>query len=99
MAAGASVQLLDLRKTYGDVVALDALSLDIKQGEFVTLILSMFITGPTAVTLPKLMWDAVRLEIDPTIAAASSLLIAVAVIVLGTMEALRRKSAVRVPVS
>ena len=38
MAAGASVQLLDLRKTYGDVVALDALSLDIKQGEFVTLL-------------------------------------------------------------
>jgi len=35
VAAGASVQLLDLRKTYGDVVALDALSLDIKQGEFV----------------------------------------------------------------
>ena len=38
MAAGASVQLLDLRKTYGDVVALDTLSLDIKQGEFVTLL-------------------------------------------------------------
>jgi putative spermidine/putrescine transport system ATP-binding protein len=38
LAAGASVQLLDLRKTYGDVVALDALSLDIKQGEFVTLL-------------------------------------------------------------
>jgi putative spermidine/putrescine transport system permease protein len=66
---------------------------------FDELILSMFITGPTAVTLPKLMWDAVRLEIDPTIAAASSLLIAVAVIVLGTTEALCRKSVVRVPVS
>jgi ABC-type Fe3+/spermidine/putrescine transport system ATPase subunit len=38
VAAGASVQLLDLRKTYGGVVALDALSLDIKQGEFVTLL-------------------------------------------------------------
>ena len=38
MAAGASVQLLDLRKTYGDVVAVDALTLDIKQGEFVTLL-------------------------------------------------------------
>jgi putative spermidine/putrescine transport system permease protein len=59
----------------------------------------MFTTGPSAVTLPKLMRDAVRLEIDPTIAAASSLLIAVAVLILGTMEALRRKAGVRVPVS
>jgi putative spermidine/putrescine transport system permease protein len=66
---------------------------------FDELILSMFITGPTAVTLPKLMWDAVRLEIDPTIAAASSLLIAVAVLVLGAMEVLRRRAAIRVPVS
>jgi ABC-type spermidine/putrescine transport system permease subunit II len=63
------------------------------------LILSMFIRGPSAVTLPTLMWDAVRLEIDPTMAAASSLVIAVAVLILGTMEALRRKAGVRVPVS
>jgi ABC-type spermidine/putrescine transport system permease subunit II len=41
----------------------------------------------------------VRLEIDPTMAAASSLVIAVAVLILGTMEALRRKAGVRVPVS
>jgi ABC-type spermidine/putrescine transport system permease subunit II len=66
---------------------------------FDELILSMFITGPSAVTLPKLMWDAVRLEIDPTIAAASSLLIAVAVLVLGTIEVLRRRAGIRVPVS
>jgi ABC-type spermidine/putrescine transport system permease subunit II len=66
---------------------------------FDELILSMFITGPSAVTLPKLMWDAVRLEIDPTIAAASSLLIAVAVLVLATIEILRRRAGIRVPVS
>ena len=66
---------------------------------FDELILSMFITGPSAVTLPKLMWDAVRLEIDPTIAAASSLLIGVAVLILGTMEALRRRAAIRIPMS
>jgi putative spermidine/putrescine transport system permease protein len=66
---------------------------------FDELILSMFITGPTAVTLPKLMWDAVRLEIDPTIAAASSLLIGVAVFILGTLEVLRRRASFRVPVS
>jgi putative spermidine/putrescine transport system permease protein len=66
---------------------------------FDELILSMFITGPTAVTLPKLMWDAVRLEIDPTIAAASSLLIAAAVLILGALEVLRRRATIRVPVS
>ena len=38
MAAGAAVELANLRKTYGGVVALDTLSLDIKQGEFVTLL-------------------------------------------------------------
>ena len=66
---------------------------------FDELILSMFITGPSTVTLPKLMWDAVRLEIDPTIAAASSLLIGVAVVILGTLEALRRRAAIRIPMS
>jgi len=66
---------------------------------FDELILSMFITGPTAVTLPKLMWDAVRLEMDPTIAAASSLLIGVAVFLVGAMEVLRRQAAIRVPMS
>lgn len=65
---------------------------------FDELILSMFITGPTAVTLPKRMWDAVRLEIDPTIAAASSLIITVAVLVLVGTELLRRRStSIRIP--
>lgn len=65
---------------------------------FDELILSMFITGPTAVTLPKRMWDAVRLEIDPTIAAASSLIVAVAVVILVSTEVLRRRSAsIRIP--
>ena len=68
-------------------------------GASVELILSMFITGPTAVTLPKLMCDAVRLEMDPTIAAASSLLIGVAVFIVGTLEVLRRQAAIRVPMS
>jgi putative spermidine/putrescine transport system permease protein len=65
---------------------------------FDELILSMFITGPSAVTLPKLMWDAVRLDIEPTIAAASSLLIGVAVVILATMETLRRRATFRVPI-
>jgi putative spermidine/putrescine transport system ATP-binding protein len=38
MAAGASVELLNLRKLYGGVMALDTLTLEVKQGEFVTLL-------------------------------------------------------------
>jgi spermidine/putrescine ABC transporter ATP-binding subunit len=38
MAAGASVDLVNLRKLYGSVVAVDALALQVKQGEFVTLL-------------------------------------------------------------
>jgi putative spermidine/putrescine transport system permease protein len=65
---------------------------------FDELILTMFIAGPTTTTLPKQMWDAVRLEIDPTIAAASSLLIAVAVFILAVTELLRRRVGVKLPV-
>lgn len=66
---------------------------------FDELILTMFIAGPTTITLPKQMWDAVRLEIDPTIAAASSLLVAIAVFILAVTEILRRRVAVKVPIS
>jgi ABC-type spermidine/putrescine transport system permease subunit II len=66
---------------------------------FDELILTMFIAGPTTITLPKQMWDAVRLEIDPTIAAASSLLVAIAVFILAVTEILRRRVAVRVPIT
>src|SRR5688572_11305539 len=38
MGAGASVDLVNLRKLYGGVVALDTLTLSVKQGEFVTLL-------------------------------------------------------------
>lgn len=61
-------------------------------------LLAMFISGATAVTLPKRMWDAVRLEIDPTIAAASSLIIAIAVCILTATELLRQRAGrIRIP--
>lgn len=67
---------------------------------FDELIITMFISGATAVTLPKRMWDAVRLEIDPTIAAASCLVIAVAVFILASTEVLRRRTArVEIPMT
>jgi putative spermidine/putrescine transport system permease protein len=42
---------------------------------FDDVVIALFLSGTTAVTLPKRMWDGIRLEIDPTIAAASTLLI------------------------
>src|SRR4051794_38865084 len=37
-AASAGIQLTGLRKTYGDVVALEGLDLEVRQGEFFTLL-------------------------------------------------------------
>lgn len=39
------------------------------------IVVTIFISGPSSTTLPKLMWDGIRTEIDPTITAASTLLI------------------------
>jgi putative spermidine/putrescine transport system permease protein len=39
------------------------------------------------------MFDGVREQISPTITAAATLLIAVSVVMLGAIEALRRRSA------
>jgi putative spermidine/putrescine transport system permease protein len=55
---------------------------------FDELILSLFLTSPRSVTLPKRMWDSVRFEIDPTNAAAATLLITLSVLVLGTLLAI-----------
>lgn len=49
---------------------------------FDEVIIAIFISGTSAVTLPRRMWDSVRLEYDPIIAAASSLLITFAVVVV-----------------
>lgn len=55
---------------------------------FDELILSLFPTSPRSVTLPKRMWDSVRFEIDPTNAAAATLLIALSILILGALLAI-----------
>src|ERR1700678_4059748 len=40
---------------------------------FDELIVALFLSGSGAVTLPRRMWDDLRFEIDPTIAAVSTL--------------------------
>lgn len=44
-------------------------------------VMSIFITGPNTKTLPIVMWENLRFQIDPTLAAASSILIVLIVLV------------------
>lgn len=59
---------------------------------FDELIVALFVSGTGAVTLPRKMWDSLRQEIDPTIAAVSTILIAVSIAILLTAELLRQRS-------
>jgi ABC-type spermidine/putrescine transport system permease subunit II len=44
---------------------------------FDEVVLAVFITGPETTTLPRKMWEGIRFELNPTIAAVSTLLIGV----------------------
>jgi len=58
---------------------------------FDEVVIAIFITGTTAITLPKTMWDGIRTEINPTIAAVSTCLIATYVVLLGAASALHKR--------
>jgi putative spermidine/putrescine transport system permease protein len=52
---------------------------------FDELIIALFLSGSGAITLPRRMWDDLRFAIDPTIAAVSTLTVALtALLLLGT---------------
>lgn len=59
---------------------------------FDELIVALFVSGTTAVTLPRRMWEGIRFEIDPTIAAVSTILVAFSGALLLTAELLRRRT-------
>jgi ABC-type spermidine/putrescine transport system permease subunit II len=59
---------------------------------FDELVIVLFISGSHAVTLPRRMWDGIVYEIDPTIAAVSSLLIGLSVLLMAAAELLRRRN-------
>jgi putative spermidine/putrescine transport system permease protein len=59
---------------------------------FDELLVALFVSGSTAVTLPRLMWDQIRFNIEPTIAAVSTLLIVFTTLLLFSAEMLRRRS-------
>jgi putative spermidine/putrescine transport system permease protein len=59
---------------------------------FDELVVALFISGTTAVTLPRKMWESIQFEIDPTIAAVSTMLIVMSAALFLTAELLRRRS-------
>lgn len=58
---------------------------------FDELIVALFIAGARGRTLPMRMFEGLRMEIDPTIAAVSSMLITFSVLVLASAELVRRR--------
>ena len=59
---------------------------------FDEVVIAIFISGSRTVTLPKQMWDGIRVSINPTISAVASLLILFSVLLLFSTEMLRRYS-------
>ncbi|MGY4627138.1 ABC transporter permease [Bradyrhizobium sp. USDA 4486] len=59
---------------------------------FDEVVVALFVAGPEQRTLPKVMFSGIREEISPTITAAATVLILIAVAMLLTIELLRRRS-------
>ncbi len=58
---------------------------------FDELIVALFLSGSGAVTLPRRMWDDLRFEIDPTIAAVSTLTIVLTASLLAMVHLARQR--------
>lgn len=65
------VTLPMLRSSIGSAVLFAFLT------SFDEIAVTLFITGPSVITIPKKMWDGIRLQIEPTIAALSAILVTV----------------------
>ncbi len=59
---------------------------------FDEVVIAIFISGARSPTLPKQMWDGIRTEIDPTVAAVSTLLIGVTSVVICAITLVRRRA-------
>jgi putative spermidine/putrescine transport system permease protein len=58
---------------------------------FDEVVVAIFLTGSRAVTLPKKMYESVRFDTDPTITAASAVLIGLTLAVLLVCMLLQRQ--------
>ena len=59
---------------------------------FDELVVALFISGSGAVTLPRRMWDDVLYQIEPTIAAVSTLTIVLTGVLMGCAHLLRKRA-------
>jgi putative spermidine/putrescine transport system permease protein len=59
---------------------------------FDELVVALLLSGSGAVTLPRRMWDDLRFQIDPTIAAVSTLTIVLTVVLMGCAHLLRKRA-------
>jgi putative spermidine/putrescine transport system permease protein len=55
-------------------------------------VVSLFLSTPLLQTLPVVIWTQVRSDVDPTVAAASSLVTAVSLLVLLVLVSARRRA-------
>ncbi len=60
---------------------------------FDELIVAIYISGSGAVSLPRRMWDDLQFQIEPTIAAVSTLTIVLTAVLMGCAHLLQRRSA------
>ena len=56
---------------------------------FDEVVIALFLTGPGTTTLPRQLWEAVRFDVKPTIAAVSTLLIMLSIMLLLVSEGVR----------
>ena len=59
---------------------------------FDEVVMATFLAGPQTTTLPKRIWDGIRFELSPIIAAVSSILILLSCVVMGIAEMFNRRS-------
>lgn len=50
---------------------------------FDELMIALFLSSPTMTTLPKRLWDGIRMEMEPTLGAVATFLVVVSMVVLG----------------
>lgn len=58
---------------------------------FDEVVIAIFVTSAETMTLPRRIWNGIRFELSPTIAAVSTILIALSTLVMIASEVLRRR--------
>jgi putative spermidine/putrescine transport system permease protein len=59
---------------------------------FDEVVVMLFVGGPDQITLPRQMWSGIRQEISPTILSAATILVIISILLLTTVELLRRRT-------